>query len=729
MTLNLTVKVSESGAKTTKNGLVKSLVDIEAGIRLVERAADALGEAYEFSKLGAKVQQTGESFDRMGQQLGLPIEQMARLREAAGGTISDLKLMSGQLTLTAGFSQDVATSFANAYPQLIQIARAAQALNPTLGDMDYMLSSISYGIKTSSQRVLDNLGIVVKAGDAYKIYADQLGISTQKLTAEQKQLALLNEVLRVGDNLIQQNGGNVASATDDYARFEANVENLKNALAQLWQTMTAGPVATAAVNAEWRAIQVTWAAAREEAVKLNQITEQQSELLYREAVGQTGIFASREEMIEQIKRLQAQLAELNKQIWINDGSAEIHWARQRRRADIDTEVARILKEEAREQALATVAMERSTIAAEEEHWALMESVYAHVQYYNALMDGREAHESWLESTETIREAQKRLREETERAAAAMSGDAFADLMPKSDVVRQIEDLNAELEKLVKNNGKTVTVTASTTEELNDAALAAFNAETAAIKLAEAEKELSENSDPDKQRELEGAVLRARDAFYSASEKAGELNGALTESGTYILDNSARIEELQGKIDGLNARKMAEDLFFAADAAGADALTLGELAGALDLMSEAQIRAMLEQAALNIKIEEFGEKIAAGMGIDQAIAELDRWRETIMNLPTEKLFTVRTVYVGGHEVPDAGSDYATNDDTVQAAGGDWIVERPTRFLAGEAGAERVTVQPLNSTTNSNNRTATIIINGALTTRQEAGALSDRLMGWM
>ncbi len=68
--------------------------------------------------------------------------------------------------------------------------------------------------------------------------------------------------------------------------------------------------------------------------------------------------------------------------------------------------------------------------------------------------------------------------------------------------------------------------ASASEDLsaaqNKLAQAIFNAESAAMRLVEAERELAENADPEMQRELEGALLDAKVEMDSATDKASEL---------------------------------------------------------------------------------------------------------------------------------------------------------------------------------------------------------------
>jgi len=181
---------------------------------------------FEMGAAGAGVQQTAVSFDRLIASLGGTADTLNRMRTATGYTISDTELMASTMTVLAGGSEDVNKSLVAALPQLLSIAKAANALNPSLGSTAYMFDSITRGIKRGSPLILDNLGIVVKVGQAQKEYADSLGVSVEALDDEAKVMALLNAVLDKGDNLIQQVGGSTESLVDPTARMDAAFKNL-----------------------------------------------------------------------------------------------------------------------------------------------------------------------------------------------------------------------------------------------------------------------------------------------------------------------------------------------------------------------------------------------------------------------------------------------------------------------------------------------------------------------
>lgn len=228
-TISILIEAASKAEGPLKN-LSKSLESLgEVGAM----ATSMLGELYnagqrlfEFGKLGATVEQTSASFNRLGMDLGA-------MRSAVGGTVDDMTLMSSALTLSAGASEELQGAFAGASGDLLRIAKAASALNPTLGDTTYMYESLALGIKRGSPMILDNLGLTISVSKANADYAKTLGISADALTEEQKKIALLNATLEAGNRLIEQNGGNVDSATDGFVRLEAAATNLTNSMAQV----------------------------------------------------------------------------------------------------------------------------------------------------------------------------------------------------------------------------------------------------------------------------------------------------------------------------------------------------------------------------------------------------------------------------------------------------------------------------------------------------------------
>lgn len=230
---NLGGKLQESGGKTEGFGLqfteLKSKIDLAVGV--LRELGEAVDATVDFAKLGAQVNQMGESFDLLIANAGAAPDLFEQLKDAAGGTIPDLTLMSSTAKLLAGTTGDLATAMADAAPRLLEIARAAVKLDPTLGSVEEVFQSLATGIKRNSPLLIDNANITVKLGTANQQLAEQLGKTVEEFTDSEKAMALLNATLDGGDKLIAQVGGTVESQVDAFSQMETATTNLQNAFA------------------------------------------------------------------------------------------------------------------------------------------------------------------------------------------------------------------------------------------------------------------------------------------------------------------------------------------------------------------------------------------------------------------------------------------------------------------------------------------------------------------
>lgn len=223
--------VGASGKKGSEGakGMKQSLTELKSGVELAVGAfnmfKDAAEAAFDFAQEGAALNQLGDSFTSTGISINT-------LRAAARGTVDDATLMAGTLTLLAGSTGTARDAFAQAAPQLMEMAKAAQKLNPSLGDTTFLYESITIAAKRQSMEIADNLGIIVSTGEAYKKYAASIGVAVEALSDEQKQVAFLNGLLEAGNVLMEQAGGHTASAADGYAVLTAELKNMTDAAKQ-----------------------------------------------------------------------------------------------------------------------------------------------------------------------------------------------------------------------------------------------------------------------------------------------------------------------------------------------------------------------------------------------------------------------------------------------------------------------------------------------------------------
>jgi hypothetical protein len=211
--------------KTEKTAAVfrKVMIGVGAAVGVATVAMIGMKKAFDFGREGALITQTGESFDFLIKKIGASTDLLEQLTSASRGTISEMELMTSTATLLAGAGDELAKKLADATPQLLEIAKAANKLNPALGSTAFLYQSIATGVKRAQPLILDNLGITIKVGDANEKFAKSIGKTVAELTAEEKAMAILLGTLEAGDNLIQQVGGSVDSATDSFDRLGVGV--------------------------------------------------------------------------------------------------------------------------------------------------------------------------------------------------------------------------------------------------------------------------------------------------------------------------------------------------------------------------------------------------------------------------------------------------------------------------------------------------------------------------
>ena len=221
---------SAKKAQSGVDGLSKSWKGAMIAAAGVAGALATLKKAYDFGKEGAAISQTAESFDGLMSSMGAAPDVLGQLQAASRGTVDDMTLMSSTMTLLAGTSETMGRAIVDASPRLMEIAKAANKLNPALGTTAQMYNSIATGVKRAQPLILDNLGLTLKVGDANIAFAESIGKTVDQLTAEEKTMAILAATLEAGDRMIQQVGGSTEAAGDAYAQLETTVSNFTDEL-------------------------------------------------------------------------------------------------------------------------------------------------------------------------------------------------------------------------------------------------------------------------------------------------------------------------------------------------------------------------------------------------------------------------------------------------------------------------------------------------------------------
>jgi len=177
-----------------------------------------------FAKLGesgAKLEALEAKFERMASAFGKSSEEMlAAWEEAAAGTLSRAEMMAkANQAALLGLPVD-------RLADLLAIARNAS--EATGESVAYMFDSLVTGIGRQSKLVLDNLGIVFTATEAYEAYGLKIGKAADALNAQEKQTAFLEATLKAAARQQQMLGAATDNAATKIARGKAALQNAKD---------------------------------------------------------------------------------------------------------------------------------------------------------------------------------------------------------------------------------------------------------------------------------------------------------------------------------------------------------------------------------------------------------------------------------------------------------------------------------------------------------------------
>ncbi len=146
------------------------------------------------------------------------------MEEAAEGTIDSTQMiLNANRAIVMGIDPEY-------LPRMMRIARAAARAMGT--DVQYMFESIAVGTARQSKQILDNLGIIVNAEEAYEKYAKQLGKTADQLTEAEKRQAFLNAVMEAGEKLVRKVDLSQETLNEQLMKSRVAWQEFKKALAE-----------------------------------------------------------------------------------------------------------------------------------------------------------------------------------------------------------------------------------------------------------------------------------------------------------------------------------------------------------------------------------------------------------------------------------------------------------------------------------------------------------------
>tara|TARA_R100001082_G_scaffold70991_1_gene40439 strand:- start:5819 stop:8146 length:2328 start_codon:yes stop_codon:yes gene_type:complete len=187
-----------------------------------------------FVEKSSKLEDLERGFRGLVRSIGGSADSLDKLKKATDNTVSSADLLREA-------NNAMMLGVVKSDEEMAQLFDTAQRLGQALGvDTKDAINSIVTGMGRQSKLMLDNLGIVIKADDAYERYAQKIKVSKDELTDLQKKEAFNQEVLRVSKNMVEQLGIETFSTQQKLQMMRVATEDI---------SVEMGKVLTPVVNA------------------------------------------------------------------------------------------------------------------------------------------------------------------------------------------------------------------------------------------------------------------------------------------------------------------------------------------------------------------------------------------------------------------------------------------------------------------------------------------------
>jgi len=213
---------------STATGMIDSLKNsakIAAGVLMRDFARALTQGAIASLKLGAQIQTLRRSFAALSAAAGEYVPSLEELRKATQGMVSDSDLL---LRANEALALGIPTE------ELDELFGAAIRLGKAMGiDATQGIQSLTLGVGRQSRLVLDNLGIIVRAEDAYIKYARSVGKTTATLTENERRIAFQTMALEKITEKAAILGDNIAATDRAMDQWTATIKNVTTGLGEM----------------------------------------------------------------------------------------------------------------------------------------------------------------------------------------------------------------------------------------------------------------------------------------------------------------------------------------------------------------------------------------------------------------------------------------------------------------------------------------------------------------
>ena len=186
------------------------------------KGAEAL---FELAKRGSEVANLERSFSALAARAGQDFNAIiAAAKEGSKGLLSEFNIMQAA---NKGFLLGLPITA----KEMQTLSKAAVALGQAMSvGPEQALKDLITGLGRGSAAILDNLGITIKAEDAYKQYAATLGKSASELTEAEKKIAIYNAAMEAAKDATETVGGVNVGLNESLQQVNASWSDLTDQL-------------------------------------------------------------------------------------------------------------------------------------------------------------------------------------------------------------------------------------------------------------------------------------------------------------------------------------------------------------------------------------------------------------------------------------------------------------------------------------------------------------------
>lgn len=235
--LHLKDGVSSLGSK-------ESLSELIEGLTRVGELAGVLGVAY-FALKGTfdavfdseKIAQINQQFETLSDSIGIAGDELKKqLEESSHGLVGEVELLQSANKAIIKLGEN-----ATHMGETMELAR--QISVNMGGSVTERFDQLNQAIASGNTRLLRQAGLFIDQKKALQDYASSLGVSTEALTQQGKQHAILNATLAEGRKRFGETDESVLQATNAWTQFKVAMGEVGETLQIAWAKI-AGPTVT-----------------------------------------------------------------------------------------------------------------------------------------------------------------------------------------------------------------------------------------------------------------------------------------------------------------------------------------------------------------------------------------------------------------------------------------------------------------------------------------------------